>query len=386
MIIKRIYVRGFRNIKESELNFSEGCNIFYGGNAQGKTNMLEAISICLGRSFRTAKNSAFIPFDKAENIDLQIKLFYVSDNYPDRENTVKYELKGENFKNCQIKITINDIPMKNASDLYGELKYVVFIPEDLLLIKGSPELRRFYLDNIAVLQNKVHKKIMSDYKNALQQRNALAYEISLRKDYGVLSELLSDWNDITVKQGVNLTYGRLKFFNLLKKYAQPIYSEISSDKEKLDLLYKSSVFGEIENYNVLDFNEKEQLYKIYSEKLNKIDIHEGFLPAFVKGPHRDDLIFNINGKNAREFGSQGQLRSAALIMKLSEAEIIRDYNKEKPVVLLDEVLGELDEERREFIVNHFVKSQVFITSCNINDFKKLDNIKLWQVKDGDFHA
>ncbi len=381
MIIKRVYVRNFRNIKEAELEFSEGCNVFYGQNAQGKTNMLEAISVCLGSSFRGARAASFVPFIKGANNNTQIMLTLELDNLENKLNTVKYEIDN----NGKATIVYNGIALKNAYDLYGELKYVVFIPDDLDLIKGIPELRRNYIDNIAILQNKTHKKIMSDYKEALNQRNALNYQLSMNSNMrSLVIDMVDVWNDALVKQGLNITYGRLKYYDYLKKYALNLYSEITDGIEKLNITYQSNVFGDIEYIGDVDFSDKKRLYDLYLDKLITAPYNNAGDFKTRIGAHRDDIRFTVNEHNMREFGSQGQLRSAALVMKLSEAETIRDYNRERPVILLDEVLGELDENRRKFVVKHFDKSQVFITSCNFHDFQNAENIKIWQVDNGDF--
>jgi DNA replication and repair protein RecF len=190
------------------------------------------------------------------------------------------------------------------------------------------------------------------------------------------------WDEILTKQGINLTYGRLKYLNLIKKYAVKIYEELSGG-EVLDIVYSSNVFDNSDSFNKwADFADKNILYDIYIQKLRAVN-SEG-QSSKTPGAHRDDILFSINGHNARIYASQGQLRSIAVSLKLAEAEIIRSFNRQNPVVLLDEVLGELDELRRAYVVQHFSDSQVFITSCNVHDFDKLSNMKVWEVNDGIF--
>jgi DNA replication and repair protein RecF len=165
----------------------------------------------------------------------------------------------------------------------------------------------------------------------------------------------------------------LKYLDLIREYACKIYDELSGG-ESLQIVYNSNVFT-----YCLDFDSKEELYNIYRAKLS---VGSRLSASEVCGAHKDDVLFMINKKNARSYGSQGQLRSIAVSLKLAEAQIIRDYNRENSVVLLDEVLGELDESRRRYVIKHFVDSQVFITSCNMNDFENLTNIKAWSVDDG----
>jgi DNA replication and repair protein RecF len=368
MLLKKIKIENFRNIKYAELEFNSTANVFYGDNAQGKTNLIEAIAIALGKSFRNIRRNDIIPFDCNEKT--KINLLYESDKSARKINEISYE------PDC---VRINSIPLKKAADLYGEFKYVVFIPDSLNLIKGYPDVRRYYLDNIAIMQNKSHRKFMYEYNTALKQRCAVYFNKSQKYFYS--SDVLSVWDDILIKQGINLTYGRLKYLNLIKKYACEIYHELSGG-ENLEIVYNSDVFTNSIDFLNFSDTDKEKLYGIYKSKLNSVSC-EG-LANKTHGAHKDDVVFEINNKNAKSYGSQGQLRSIAVALKLAEAHIIRDFNNENPVVLLDEVLGELDFKRREYVVNHFINSQVFITSCNINDFKNIENLKVWSVENGVF--
>ena len=369
MLLKKARVENFRNIKHAELEFSPQVNIFHGDNAQGKTNLLEAISVALGKSFRNIRKNDIIPFNYTNGIT-NVTLFYESEQVPGNLNNIAYRTTQEK---CTVEI--NSIPLKKATDLYGEFKYVVFIPDNLHLIKGYPDMRRYYLDNIAIMQNKSHRRFLSEYKEALKQRCAACISGNYR------GNMMEVWDDILVKQGINLTYGRLKYLNLIKSYATDIYSGLSGG-EQLGLSYYSDVFGGMSGASEMDFSNKANLYGVYKRTLR--EVHCGGHSGKTPGAHRDDVVFTINGKNARTYGSQGQLRSIAVSLKLAEAAIIRDFNRENPVVLLDEVLGELDGSRRQYVVKHFDNSQVFITSCNINDFEKMDGLKVWSVKNGVF--
>ena len=376
MVLKKIKLENFRNIKNAELEFNSQVNILYGDNAQGKTNLLEAIAIVLGKSFRNIRKTDILPFN-SDGVKAKINLFYENETMPGKINEISFESDGNHSF-----VKINSNPLKKAIDLYGEFKYVVFIPDNLNLIKGYPDTRRLYLDNIAIMQNKAHRKFLSEYKEALKQRCAAYYN---KQHYD--AQMMNVWDDILTKQGINLTYGRLKFFNLIRESATKIYKELSGN-ENLDMLYQSDVFGDIIQ---LDGNQKEKLYSLYMDCLVK-SVCDG-QPGKTAGAHRDDILFTINGNNARNYASQGQLRSIAISLKLAEAEIIRGFNRENPVILLDEVLGELDEKRRGYIISRFVDSQVFITTCNKNDLLEKDrfltesnavNIKMWDVNNGLF--
>ncbi len=373
MIIKKIYIRNFRNIKEAELSFDKDLNIFVGKNAQGKTNLMEALSVCLGGSFRHVRFSQYIPADDPK-AEVFIRLNFTDDEAI-RENVVEYKINGS-----KVSVTYNGLKMNDAAELYGVLKYVVFIPEHLNLIKGSPELRRNYLDDVAVMQTKTHLKKLSRYNRGLKQRNNILSFINSNISEAELSAQLVSWNEILAGEGINVTYGRLKYFAFLKEYAAEIYSQLTESTEKLEMDYYSSIF----KTESIDFSNVNDLFSKYIEELEKNLQSEMKLRYTLSGVHRDDVNFYINGMAARDFASQGQLRSAALALKLSEAEIIRRKNKTCPVVILDDILSELDHVRRNFVINNIEKSQVFITCCNIDDLSSLKNGKTWITENGVF--
>ncbi len=371
MYITKLYIRNFRNIKEAELDLDKNLNIFVGRNAQGKTNLCEAVSVCLGGSFRRVRFSQYIPADDPK-AEVAVKLFF-RDDITDRENVIDYTISKNN-----VLVKYNGIKMKDAAELYGVLKYVVFIPEHLNLIKGSPELRRDYLDDVALMQTKTHLKKLSRYNKGLKQRNNI---LSFNSgDKQSVLEQLAAWNEVLAAEGINVTYGRLKYFSFLKKCAAGIYSELSNGLEKLTMEYISSVF----KTDSINFDDIDELYKQYISALENNLEAEMKLHYTLSGVHRDDVNFFINGMAARDFASQGQVRSIALALKLSEAEIIRRKNKTYPVIILDDILSELDCVRRDFVIHNIEKSQVFITCCNIDDLSSLDGGKVWTADKGTF--
>lgn len=371
MYITRIFIRNFRNIREAELEFDKDLNILVGRNAQGKTNLCEAISVCLGGSFRRVRFSQFVPAGDPK-AEVRIRLHFC-DNISERENEIDYQIHKNN-----VSITYNGIKMKDAAELYGVLKYVVFIPEHLDLIKGSPELRRDYLDDVALMQTQTHFKKLSRYNKGLKQRNNI---LSVSNgDIKATAEQLAPWNEVLTTEGINVTYGRLKYFSFLKKCASEVYSELTDGAEKLSMKYISSAF----KTDSINFDNINELYKKYLSELEKNLAAELKLHYTLTGVHRDDVSFFINGMTAREFASQGQIRSIALALKLSEAEIIRRKNKTDPVIILDDILSELDSVRRDYILHHIEKSQVFITCCNINELSALSNGKAWNTENGKF--
>ncbi len=374
MIITRLYIRNFRNIREAELTFDNRLNLFVGRNAQGKTNLMEAISVCLGGSFRHVRFSQYIPVTDS-SAEVFIRLCFRDDNNTGRENVVEYTIC-----NNKPQVKYNGLNVSDAAKLYGVLKYVVFVPEHLNLIKGAPELRRAYLDDVAVMQTQTHLKKLSSYNRGLKQRNnILAFA---RKDTAPeeLSAQLAPWNEVLAGEGINVTYGRLKYFAFLQEYAAEIYARLTEGAEFLKMEYYSSVF----KTDGINFDDVNSLFRKYVSELENNLQNEIKLGYTAAGVHRDDVNFYINDMPARDFASQGQLRSAALALKLSEAEIIRRRNKTCPVIILDDILSELDHVRRGFIINNIDNSQVFITCCNMDDLSSLNGGKTWRTENGVF--
>lgn len=374
MQIKRLYIKNFRNIREQEFCFHENVNVLCGNNAQGKTNLCEAISLCMGPSFRTSRQSSYIPFylDNSKE-KCVIKMWFTTSFNTDSENLIEFTIC-----NNKKEIKYNGLAIKSALELYGLLKYVVFIPEHLNLIKGIPEGRREYLDSVAMMQTPVHLKKLSRYNKALKNKNNLLFGINFGDDLSVIRPQIESWNSVLAAEGLNVTYGRLKYFSQLEKIASRLYNELSGGEE-LKLRYYSSIFDSTE----LKCDAINGLYNEYLERLNASFQRELKMRYTVLGVHRDDMNLYIDNNDVKEFGSQGQQRSTALALKLAEAEIIR-HKDETPIMILDDVLSELDNNRQHFVLNHITDSQVFITCCNINDVKELENGKIWNVESGTF--
>lgn len=373
MFITKLYIRNFRNIREAELSFDKSLNIFVGKNAQGKTNLMEAISVCLGGSFRHVRFSQYIPVSDS-GAEVFIRLCFRDDN-TERENIVEYTIS-----NNKPQVTYNGLNVSDAAKLYGVLKYVVFVPEHLNLIKGAPELRRSYLDDVAVMQTQTHLKKLSSYNRGLKQRNNILAFAGKDITAEGLSAQLAPWNEVLAGEGINVTYGRIKYFAFLQEYAAEIYSRLTNGTEVLKMEYISSIY----KTNSIDFSDVNKLYKQYVEELENNLQTEIKLRYTVAGVHRDDVNFYINNMPARDFASQGQLRSAALALKLSEAEIIRRKNRTCPVIILDDILSELDHVRRSFVMNNIDNSQVFITCCNMDDLSALNGGRAWHTENGCF--
>lgn len=372
MIIKSLSIRNFRNIASADFIFDPKVNIFTGNNAQGKTNLCEAISVCFGKSFRNPRTGELLPFGSSDK-EIAVEMCFTFDNLPDKENTIIYTQKNSSFD-----LKFNGIGMKDAEELYGALRYVLFIPEDLYIVKGDPEKRRNYIDFVSNMINRVHNIKLYEYNKALRQKNNILINMSGYDRNAAL--MLESWNETLAKLGVNVMCGRIRYFDMLAAGAKSYYSMLNSNNEILDVKYESSVMKDI-SFTAEDHI---KMYETYIERLRESAERELRMKYTVVGAHRDDVSFFINNMPAKDFGSQGQIRSIAVALKLAEAEMINEKSADVPIVILDDVLSELDEYRRGFIINHIDKFQIFITSCNLSDTEKFDSGKIWNVKGGKF--
>lgn len=373
MILKALSIRNFRNIASADFVFHPKVNVFTGNNAQGKTNLCEAVSICLGKSFRSAKPNEITPFGLDPSAETSAELYFSFDSN-DRENRILYVQKGGS-----VKLTFNGLELKKAEELYGALRYVSFIPEDLYIVKGNPEKRRDYLDFVSNMINRVHNVKLYEYNKALKQKNNLLAKSDFY-DNSALSAMLESWNETLARLGVNVMCGRLKYFNILTDYAKKYYEKLNQNNEILSVEYDSTIMRDIP-YSI---ESVELMYNTYLQRLAETAERERRMKYTVVGAHRDDLFFKINNMNARDFGSQGQVRSIAIALKLAEAKMIYEKSGDFPVIILDDVLSELDLFRRSFIINHIDKLQTFITSCNMSDMDKVSDGAVWNVEKGQF--
>lgn len=369
MFISNIKIDGFKNLFSVNIDADKSINVIYGDNAQGKTNLIEAVWLCSGlRSFRFSKDKDLINLDSQRfNIEIEFQ-----NNF--RKQKIEYSLAKTNLKDKQIKL--NGVPLKSPSDLFGNLNCVVFTPEDLSISKGSPDNRRKFLDICASQIKNSYRKVLSQYDEILMQRNFLLKNINLGKS--TIQEL-DVWDEQLSRLGSYISVLRYTYTKKLNIFAGKLYNEISHGKEKLEIYYDSSVFETLENRS--DYNgEMASEYLSKLKKSREEDLRAGYTTI---GVQRDDLISNINGLNCREFGSQGQCRSVALVFKIAQAYILFEETKEAPCILLDDVLSELDNKRQEFVLSRISDMQVFITCCediNLNKNKgKTFNIKNGKV-------
>ncbi|MDP4120405.1 MAG: DNA replication/repair protein RecF [Bacillota bacterium] len=358
MIVRKLLFENFRNLETNFIEPKDGVNVIYGQNAQGKTNLLESLWLFSGnRSFRGARDSELIAFGKDQ---AKISLDFLSENREQNAEIIVSNSKKEYF--------LNKVCKNSASDISEAFSAVVFSPEHLTLVKGGPAERRKFLD-IAIFQNKrKYSFALTKYNQTLTQRNALLKDILYHSE---LLGTLEIWDDRLATFGSYIIKERLDYINNLNKTAKQFHSGISGGKEELELSYSESYVDDVESIK------KAILENLI--KSRKDDLNDRYTNI---GPHREDLEITVNGLKARTFASQGQQRSAVLSLKLSEASILNETIGEKPVILLDDVLSELDNERQDFLLNHLCGWQVFVTCCEESSKEHLKNGRKFIVNNG----
>lgn len=349
MKIKKIKIDGFKNLKNVEIYPCDNTNIIYGENAQGKTNLVEALWICSGvKSFRGTRDKEFVDIngERAE-IEVEFENSFRTQNI--NIACVKPSVRDKN-------VTLNGVKLKSVSKLFGNLNCVVFTPEDLELSKGSPDNRRKFIDLCISQIKNSYSSVVSKYETILQQRNTLLKNIQ----YGISKrEELEVWDIQLARMGSYISMLRYNYTKKLNLYTDELYEKISSNREKLTLVYSSSVFDNLDGREDFNGEMAEEYLKRLRENFSE-DLKSGFTQI---GVHRDDILTNLDGLNSRDFGSQGQNRSVALVMKLAQAYILYSETDEEPVILLDDVLSELDGKRQNFVKSQIEKFQIFITCC-----------------------
>lgn len=360
MLAKRLVLKDFRNYNVQEFKFSKAYNIIYGSNAQGKTNILEALFMCAaGRSHRTNKDSDLIRNgSQSFTIELEIER-----TYTETEIKIHYDRNGKKA------IAINSKPVKKLGELMGKYNAVLFSPEDLSIIKEGPSLRRRFID-VAISQIKPsYFYDLQQYLRVVAQRNSI---LKMMKEKKIDREQMEIWDENLAKSGARIISERLKFVNDINVMANKNHKKISDKEEELELRYLTIFGRDIKNILVSQGeenkinNELVDIEQIIMEKIKKerrIEIERG---TTTIGPHRDDLEIIINGMNARQFASQGQQRTAIIAMKMSEIDIIKQRTGEAPVLLLDDVMSELDEKRKRHVSENLENMQVFITCTEVN--------------------
>lgn len=339
MIVKSLELSHFRNYEALKIDLESGTNILYGNNAQGKTNILEAIYLgATTKSHKGSKDKDMIQFGHQES---HIRIFVEKQ---EKQFQIDMHLKKNRAKG----IAVNRIPIKKASELFGILNIVCFSPEDLNIIKNGPSERRRFMDLELCQIDKIYLDDLAKYNRVLNQRNKLLKDIYFKPD---LKDTLSVWDLQLAEFGRRIIKRRREFVLQLNEIVSKIHSNISGGREEMVLAYEPNV--------------EEDFFETELNRLHEKDLKQGQTNA---GPHRDDMSFSIHGTDIRKFGSQGQQRTSALSLKLSEIELVKEVMKDIPVLLLDDVLSELDSQRQNFLLNNLCGTQTIITCTGLDEF------------------
>lgn len=355
MIIESITLKNFRNYEELHMDFSQGTNILYGDNAQGKTNVLEAVYLCsTTKSHRSSKDKEMIRFEEEES---HIKMMVQRDGLLRR---IDMHLKQNKAKG----IAVDGIPIHRSSELFGIVNVVFFSPEDLNLIKNGPAQRRRFIDLELCQLDKVYVHHLVSYNKVVSQRNKLLKELAYRPDYG---DTLDVWDEQMANFGRQVIELRADFIGRLNGIIEDIHYRLSGGREHLALLYEPSV-------------EAGELAACLARSREK-DIRQ---KTTLIGPHRDDFGFLVNGVDIRRYGSQGQQRTAALSLKLAEIELVKQLVKDYPILLLDDVLSELDSSRQNQLLSGIDHIQTMITCTGLDEFinNRFQIDKIFKVTSG----
>ena len=351
MYIEKIKLNNFRNYENLEINLNRNLNIFYGDNAQGKTNILEAIFLCsLGKSFRTNKEKEMIRFNNEKSL---IEVFYQK---KDRDGKIKIELSEKK------QISLNGIKIKKLSELLGNINTVIFTPEDINILKDGPQRRRRFLDLMIGQLRPNYLYNLNSYLKIIEQRNN--YLRQIREEHKP-EEMLEIWDEKLAEYSEKIYIYRKEFIEKIIEKINEIHSKITNEKEIIKIEYISNC-------------EKKENYLNLLKERRKLDIIKGFT---TKGVHRDDFMIYINGKEVNIYGSQGQNRTVILSLKLAELNVIYDEIGEYPILLLDDFMSELDENRRKNFLNNIKNAQVILTGTEKIDLPNLE-YNLFNVKKG----
>lgn len=339
MIIKALELNQFRNYEQLELSFDAGTNILYGDNAQGKTNILEAIYLsATTKSHKGSKDKEMIQFGKEE---AHIRTILLKN---DLEQRIDMHLRSSRTKG----IAIDGSKIKKAAQLLGLLNVVFFSPEDLSIIKNGPAERRHFIDMELCQLDSFYLYNLNHYNKIVNQRNSLLKDLFVNPD---LRDTLSIWDSQLLSYGSKIIERRKLFIEQLNEIIYEIHNQLSGGREHIQIYYEPNV----------DVDEYEKKMKSRQE----VDIR---LKQTTVGPHRDDFSFMADHVDIRKFGSQGQQRTAALSLKLSEIELVKKITGDTPVLLLDDVLSELDSNRQNYLLNYIKDIQTIITCTGLDEF------------------
>lgn len=352
MYINEIKLQNFRNYEELKIELNKNINVIYGDNAQGKTNILEAIFLCsFGKSFRTSKEKELIKFDS--------EIATVEAEYQKKDRNGKIKIDISNKK----QISVNGIKIRKLSEILGNINIVIFTPEDINILKDGPANRRRFLDMMIGQLRPNYVYNLNLYLKTIEQRNNYLRQI---KEENKPQEMLEIWDEKLAEYGEKIYKYRKEFVDKIISKINVIHKKITDQKEELRIEYNS------------DCQNKENYLNLLKER-RKLDIIKGFT---TKGVHRDDFMIYINDKEVNVYGSQGQNRTVILSLKLAELNVVYDELGEYPILLLDDFMSELDEKRRKNFLKNIENTQVIITGTEKIDIPNLD-YNLYHIKKGE---
>ena len=339
MYIESVQLKNFRNYDSLELDLAQGTNIFYGNNAQGKTNILEALYLCgTTKSHKGSRDKDMIQFGKDEShIRMMVK-----------RDELSYRIDMHLKKNKAKGVAINGLPIRKASELFGVVNLVFFSPEDLNIIKNGPGERRRFLDLELCQLDKIYLTDLASYNHIVNQRNKLLKDLSVQPS---LKDTLDIWDIQLIEYGEKVIQARKKFVSDINEIISEIHKKLTGNQEQIEVIYEPNTGGQSLG-DVIQRNRERDLRMM----------------STTSGPHRDDICFQVDGIDIRKFGSQGQQRTAALSLKLSEIELVKMLTKDKPVLLLDDVLSELDKHRQNYLLDSIDDIQTLITCTGVDEF------------------
>lgn len=365
MRLDKLTLDGWRNYQRQTLAFDQRCNVIYGENAQGKTNLLEAaVYLSCGKSPRAHGDRELIGFER-QDASLTGQIFS-----RDRAFTTEIQL----FRGKRRKMTVNGVPAKTGAALSDVLHTVFFCPEDLFLIRaGAAERRRFMDLSLCQLRPR-YAEALAEYTRLHEHKTRILRD---SEEHPQLLQMLPDFNERLCRVGAVLISYRARYCVSLAEYARQAHFECSGEKEELTLLYRT--VKTVED----TFAPQEQICEALRRHQEAHLAAERASRLCLSGPHKDDVEVLINGRSARQYGSQGQVRTAALSLKLAEREIHKNAVGEYPVMLLDDVLSELDPRRQEYVLNRIQGGQVFITCCENDRLDTMLHGRVFHIRNGE---
>lgn len=357
MYIESLELENYRNYKNLNITFDKDKNIIYGDNAQGKTNILESLYYCgTTKSHRGSRDRDVINFDENE---AHIKVVV-------RKNDVPFRIDMHIRKSKPKVIAINGIPIKRAIELFGIVSFIFFSPEDLMIIKNGPSDRRKFIDMELCQIDKIYLSDLTNYNKIITQRNKLLKDLNFKFDKS-LYNTLDIWDMQLISYGKKIIKRREEFIDQINDIIIKIHSNLTGDREKISVVYEPNVNEDNYEKMIISLREKDIKYRTTNV-----------------GPHRDDMAFYSNGIDLRKYGSQGQQRTAALSLKLSEIELVKSIIHDNPILLLDDVLSELDVNRQKYLIESIDVTQTILTCTGLDEFieNQIEVDKIYKIING----